>query len=121
MIEFGEWLPDIADYNHPGATEAKNVVASVEGYKQFKAFSRTTGAINSACRGAFAAQSNDQVSYNYAGSGSKLYQLADATWTDQSKASGTYAISSGDSWEFVKWGEFYGGDIGNPAHHALRI
>lgn len=105
MIEFGEWLPDIADYNNPGATEAKNVIPTIEGYRQFNSFSRTAGSINSFCRGAFAAQANDRTSYNYAGSGTKLYQLVDDTWTDQSKASGTYSVSDRDVWEFVKFGE----------------
>ena len=105
MIEFGEWLPDIADYNNPGSTEAKNVVPTIDGYNQFKAFTRTESALNSDCRGGFAAQSSSKIGYNYAGSGSKLYQLSDGTWTDQSKAGGTYSLLNGESWEFVKWGE----------------
>lgn len=105
MIQFGEWLPDLADYQNPGATEAKNVIPTTEGYRQFNEFSRTSGALNVYCRGAFAAQSSARVSYNYAGTGTKLYQLSDATWTDQSKASGTYSVSDRDVWEFVKFGE----------------
>jgi len=105
MIEFAEWLPDIADLRNPGATEAKNVIPTIEGYRALNAFSRTESALNLYCRGAFAAQSSAKVSYNYAGSGTKLYQLSDATWTDQSKASGTYSLLSSEVWEFVKWGE----------------
>lgn len=105
MIEFGEWLPDIADYNNPGATEAKNVVPTIDGYKQFNSFTRTETALNSECRGGFAAQAFSNIGYNYAGSATKLYQLSDGTWTDQSKAGGTYSLLAGESWEFTKWGE----------------
>lgn len=104
MIKFGEWLPDIAPYDHPGATEALNVVPTIEGYRQFNQFSRITQALTGECIGAFAAQAKDRASYNYAGDSSKLYQLADDTWTDQSKGGG-YSVSSQDVWEFVKFGE----------------
>lgn len=105
MIDFTEWLPDLGDYDNPGLLEAKNVVPSENGYKQFLSLNAATNAINSQVRGAFAAQSSDRNNFNYAGTGTKLYQLVSGTWTDQSKASGTYALSDGDSWEFVKWGE----------------
>lgn len=105
MISFGEWMPDIAAYGNRGATEAKNVVPTSEGFRQMLALSPATTALNAYARGAFAAQASSQLSYNYAGSGTKLYQLADGAWTDQSKASGTYALTEKASWEFVKWGE----------------
>lgn len=105
MIPFGEWLPDLAVYQNPGATEAKNVIPAVDGYKPLPALSVTSSALDSACRGMFSARANDGASYNYAGSGTKLYQLNVGTWTDQSKASGTYSPGSDDAWEFVKWGQ----------------
>lgn len=105
MIHFGEWLPDIAAYGNQGSTEAKNVVPTIDGFKEMKGLNAYTTALNLFCRGAFAAQAADKTSYNYAGSGSKLYQLSDNTWTDQSKASGTYAVSAAENWEFIKWGE----------------
>lgn len=105
MIPFGEWSPDIAAYGNAGATEAKNVVPTEEGFSQMLDLSTSSSALNAYARGAFAAQAASQLSYNYAGSGSKLYQLVDGVWTDQSKASGTYALSGQDVWEFVKWGE----------------
>jgi len=105
MIPFGEFLPDIAAYGNNGATEAKNVVATAEGFKELNALNTSSSALNGFCRGAFAAQSSGKLSYNYAGTGTKLYQLSTGTWTDQSKASGVYAVSDGDKWEFVKWGE----------------
>lgn len=105
MIPFGEWLPDIAAYGNEGSTEAKNVVPTEEGFRQLLDLNTATTALNGYARGAFAAQASSQLSYNYAGSGSKLYQLVDGAWTDQSKASGTYSLVADASWEFVKWGE----------------
>lgn len=105
MIKFGAWIPDIAAYGNDGATEAKNVVPTSDGFRPMLALVADTSALNLYCRGAFAAQANTLLSYNYAGTGTKLYQLVDGTWTDQSKASGTYALSDGDNWEFIKWGE----------------
>lgn len=105
MINFGAWLPDLGDYDNPGVIEAKNVAPSANGYKQVLRLNAATNSVDSQVRGAFAAQSSTQANFNYVGTGSKLYQLVSSTWTDQSKASGTYAVSVGDSWEFAKWGE----------------
>lgn len=105
MIKFGEWLPDQADLGSGGATEAKNVIPFAGGFRPLPGLNITSSALNLYCRGAFSAKASDGNAYSYAGSGTKLYQLVDATWTDQSKASGTYAVSDEDHWEFEKWGE----------------
>lgn len=105
MIDFGEWMPDIASYKNTGVVEAKNVVPISEGYANFLALSVNSTALDSYCRGAFSVKNSASLSFSYAGSGTKLYQLSDGTWTDQSKGSGTYALSSTDYWEFIKWGE----------------
>jgi len=105
MIKFGEWLPDLAEYDAPGVVEAKNVVPVSDGFREYKSLSGATSALDTFCRGAFSAQASSKATYSYAGSGTKLYQLVDATWTDQSKASGTYSLVDANSWEFTKWGE----------------
>lgn len=104
MINFGEWLPDIAVFNNPGATEAKNVVPGIDGYKQLLALQVSSSALDAVCKGAIAAQKSDGVSYNYAGNTSKLYELVDSTWTDRSVGGG-YAVAATDYWEFIKWGD----------------
>lgn len=105
MAKFGAWLPDLSDFNNPGVIEARNVIPVIDGYRQYRSLNATTSALNSACKGAFSAQSSSRNNFSYAGSGSKLYQISGTDWVDQSKASGTYAVLEGDSWEFLKWGE----------------
>lgn len=105
MIEFNEWLPDLAEYQTNGVVEAKNTIPVSDGFKEYKSLSTSSTALDTYCRGAFTSQASDKATYSYAGSGTKLYQLVDNTWTDQSKASGTYALIDSDSWEFTKWGE----------------
>lgn len=105
MIPFGEWLPDLADQNNPGSTEAKNVTPSIDGFRQLPSLNAASSAVNAYVRGAIAAQANDANVYNYAGTGSKLYELVGQTWTDRSLGGGTYSVGSDDFWEFVKWGE----------------
>ena len=105
MIPFAEWLPDLADQDNPGSTEAKNVTPSIDGFRQLPSVLVATNAVNLYARGAIAAQANDANVYNYSGTGSKLYELLGQTWTDRSLASGTYTVGADDSWEFVKWGE----------------
>lgn len=105
MLEFGEWLPDFGVLENPGSTEAKNVISTSDGYHELPSLAVNSTAINSYCRGFFAAQSSAGTSFQYCGSGSKLYQMSSGTWTDQSKASGTYTVNATESWEFAKWAE----------------
>jgi hypothetical protein len=41
-VSFGEWLPDLPDFQNPGATEAKNVYADALGYNPFQDLSVDT-------------------------------------------------------------------------------
>ena len=103
-LPFGEWLPDLAAKGNPGATEAKNVIPSVDGYVQFQSLLQQSTALNTACLGAVSLKSSAGVSYNYAGTGTKLYELSSQTWTDTTRVAGDYVIDAGDFWEFVPWG-----------------
>ncbi len=105
MIPFGEWLPDLADQNNPGSTEAKNVTPSIDGFRQLPSLNVATNAVNLYVRGAIAAQAKDANIYNYCGTGSKLYELVGQTWTDRTAGSGTESVAADDFWEFSKWGE----------------
>ncbi len=85
-IPFGEWLPDLGDQNNPGATEAKNVLVSPDGYRPLMSLSISSDALDSTCIGAIAALANDGTIYNYAGSTNSLYELVSGVWTSRLNA-----------------------------------
>ena len=109
MIPAGEWLPDIADLQNPGTTKAENVSPLVDGFGQLKALAETSTALTAYCRGAMAAKDKTDVTYNYSGDGTSLYENVSGIWIDRSGgcpgACGTYAVGARDAWEFAKWGE----------------
>lgn len=104
MIPFGEWLPDLAAFENAGATEAKNVIPAVRGYRPLKALSSFSSALDTRCRGAVSANDKNAANYTFAGTSDKLYRLIDTTMTDASK-SGGYSLGISANWEFAIWGE----------------
>ena len=107
IIPFGDWLPDLGNFNNPGALQAKNVIPTANGnYRSFPAPIVLSDALTARCQGAFStlrASNND--AYVYSGDATKLYQLVgNTTHTDASK-SGGYNITSDDFWEFVRFGD----------------
>lgn len=102
-VEFGEWLPDYQDYENPGATIAKNVIPAAQSYLQFEGLSAFSDAMNAYARGAITVRDVDGNVYSYAGTGTKLYELA-ATVGDVSRlVGGDYTTDAIDGWEFVQW------------------
>lgn len=81
MIKFGEWLPDFADNENPGANEAKNVIPAVDGYDPLPAHAPVSNALDSICLGGISAVASDGVIYNYSGSLKTLYELRQEVWT----------------------------------------
>ena len=107
LVEFGEWTPDLPDFNNPGATTVKNVLPAGRSYKQLpSATAYSTNAIDARPQGAFSARDPGTLgtTYNFIGNASKLYVLSASVWTDISKAGG-YATASEEDWEFAQWGE----------------
>lgn len=104
MIPFAQYLPDLKDLNNPGTTAVKNVIPDVDSYREFPALSTFSNALDAYCRGAIAVKDKDANVVNYAGDAGKLYALADDTFSDVSLGGG-YSTASGESWEFLKWGE----------------
>jgi hypothetical protein len=104
MIPFGEWLPDLPAFGSEGASEAKNVLPSLRGYRPFKRLNVYSDALAARCCGAFSASDKNGANYTYAGDAAKLYRMVDAVMTDCSK-SGGYGLSASAGWEFASWGE----------------
>jgi len=80
-LNFGEWLPDLADQGNPGAIEAKNVIPSADGYRPLLSLTTTTDALDSVCIGGISARASNGTIYNYAGSTNSLWELRSGVWT----------------------------------------
>ena len=81
---FGEWLPDLAPQNNPGATEAKNVIPSIDGYRPFGSLQISSTALDSESLGGISVKASDGAIYNYTGSRYALWELVGTTWTRRS-------------------------------------
>ena len=105
QVLFGEWLPDLPDYQNPGLVTAKNCLPQSIFYKQFNSLSEaSTSSVVTFCLGAFAAQKNDLTSFLTVGTASKLWHLkTDNTFEDLSKVGG-YTGGSDDCWNFTQMG-----------------
>jgi hypothetical protein len=109
LIPFGNYQPDISDFQSSGALYALNVVPRADGYGPFPAFSSYSSAMAGACRGFFKAIKSDGSIAIFAATSTKIYLLDNSalTWTDVSKGSSTYtAIPSSDQWQFVQFNNF---------------
>jgi hypothetical protein len=107
LLKWGDWSPDTTDYEAQKANTILNVIPRGDGYGPFPGVSAYTGALPAACRGGFYALKSDGTVITFAGTSTKLYQLnnTDYTWSDVSKASGTYsALSSAAQWQFSQTG-----------------
>lgn len=111
-LKFGEWLPDLADFESPGVTLVKNVIPFQGSYLPLKSVSQISDALTARCRGAISARDKTGTVYSYAGDETKLYELSNNTHADVTNTGGAYALSSEENWEFTKYGEnIYGVNI----------
>jgi hypothetical protein len=109
MLSWGEYRPDVADYQGQHSRSILNVLPRGDGYGPFPDFTVFTSALPAACRGSFYARKADGSIAVFAATATKLYQLSntDFTWSDVSKAAGTYsAVPSADQWQFAQFNNF---------------
>lgn len=110
LIPFGEYRPDVSDYEGQATRNIRNVIPRGDGYGPFPGLSTYTTALPSACRGAFYAMKSDGTVITFAGTADKLYKLnnTDFSWTDVSKAAGTYIAPTfggqAANWQFAQFG-----------------
>jgi hypothetical protein len=107
MIPFGEYKPDVSDYRGAHSASLSNVLPRADGWGPFPSLSVLTAALPAACRGFFIARRPDGSVSIFAATASKLYLLNNTnfTWTDVSKALGSYsAVTSTDQWQFAQHG-----------------
>ena len=105
MIRFQDWQPDAADYGTPGSVTVTNVAPAQYGYQPWPGFASITDALTARPRGAIEAFDKDQVSYQFAGDATKLYELdaTNLTWTDVTNTGGAYTTGATDLWRFTRW------------------
>ena len=103
MNEIIGFAPDV-DRMTPGIfTDCSNVIPYEAGFRGAPTpVAFAVAALASACRGAVVAIQLDGTRRIFAGSQTKLYQLAGAVWTDVS--AGTYTGSSETRWSFCQFG-----------------
>lgn len=107
LLQWGEFKPDVADYETQATKNIVNAVPRADGYGPFPSFSGFSQAMGAACRGAFYALKSDGSVITFAGTSTKLYQLNNTTfgWTDVSKGAGTYsALTASAQWQFAQTG-----------------
>lgn len=101
VIPFGEWLPDLAEYGHPGALEARNVIPLLRTYGALPDLQPFTDALDNAALSMFWMRDSGNAVFNFAADTDKLYRLDVASWVD---VSGTSSPYSATGWQFTKYG-----------------
>src|SRR5690348_13996476 len=91
LVPFGQWRPDVADYEGQHSRTITNVVPQGDGYGPFAAFQAVSTTLPSACRGLFYALKSDGSAAIFAGTQTQLYLLnnTNQTWTAVSASTGS--------------------------------
>lgn len=103
LLAYGEYRPDVADYQGTATKNVLNVLPQGDGYGPFPNFTVFSAGLPATCRGAYYAIKTDGTIATFAGTSTKLYLLNNTTftWTDVSKSAGTYtALSATAQWQF---------------------
>jgi hypothetical protein len=109
ILPFGEFKPDVSDYQGQHTKNIMNVMPKGDGYGPVASLAAATSGLAGACRGYFYARKNDGSIQVFAGTATKLYSLntTDLTWTDVSKSGGSYsALASSAQWQFAQFNNF---------------
>lgn len=59
LQQFGEWRPDVSDYQSTTSQNVVNVVPRGDGYGPFNSLAELSAALGATCRGAFVAYKTD--------------------------------------------------------------
>ena len=109
MLPFGEYRPDIANYNGATSRLAQNVVPRADGYGPWKSFVPYSNAMPGATpnRGFFYARKSDGSVAAFAGTLNKLYRLNATTLLWEDVSGGSYAnLPTSYHWQFAQFGNF---------------
>lgn len=110
LVPFGEWKPDVSDYQGAHTTSILNVFPRGDGYGPARDFAAYSSALPAACRGSFYARKSDGSVVIFKGTATKLYMMdnTDFTWDNVSKTAGAHAYSlpASATWSFTQFGNY---------------
>lgn len=101
IIQFGPWIPDQPRLGNTCIT-ARNVYPITNGYGPFPGPTAVTDALVAPCLGVISFKQVNGTLETFAGTSTKLFRLSGTSWTDVSKALGTYSAST--QWRFAVFG-----------------
>ncbi len=95
LLPWGQYKPDVSDYQSEATRSMLNVVPRGDGYGPFKKFAALSQALPATCRGGFYALKSDGSIAIFAGTSDRLYLASntDYSWTPVSKVA-TVTISN---------------------------
>lgn len=87
VLSFGEYRPDVSDYQGQHSKNIKNVLPQGDGYGPFPSLNKFSSALNGVCRGLFYARKSDGSILIFAATSLRLYTLNSTTfaWVPVSK------------------------------------
>lgn len=107
VLAFGEYRPDVSDYQGQHTKNIVNVIPRGDGYGPFPELASITTALSGPCRGYFYARKNDGSIQVFAATASELYTLnnTDLSWSNVSKATYT-PVGTTAQWTFAQFNNF---------------
>jgi hypothetical protein len=103
LLSYGEWKPDLSDYESATSQNVVNVLPRGDGYGPFPSLTALSASLGSQCRGAFVARKTDGSVTIFAATATDLFIMDNTVfaWNKVSKAGGPYSsVSSADQWRF---------------------
>jgi hypothetical protein len=105
LVPVRGFAPDV-DPTEPGVlTACVGYIPSTKGMKAAPAkVSVGLAALASACRGSAVLLLLDRSRRLFAGTATNLYEAGSSTWTDVTRADGTYTLGADATWRFAQYG-----------------
>lgn len=106
-MPFGEYRPDLSDFEGGHTRFMQNVIPRGDGYGPFRAPEDFSDALGEACRGYFYARRTDGSVAIFAATETRLYLMNNTTlaWADVSQGGSAYnALPITGQWQFAQFG-----------------
>ncbi len=108
ILRPGAWLPDLPEFENPGALEALNCFPlTLQSYGAIQALVAQGNALTARCQGAGSFRGIDGTVFNTAFDATKAYQWDGTAWNDVSRlVGGAYAVADADMVSLTQFGNF---------------
>jgi hypothetical protein len=106
LLTYGEYKPDVSDYESTTTRNLQNVLPRGDGYGPFPDMTALSQSLGAQCRGAFVAYKTDGSVSIFAATATDLFLMDNASfaWRKISKGGGPYSsVSSTEQWRFVQF------------------